>query len=176
VFTRGANGWARVDSCSCGRWPATRCARSCTSQRLRNFALRAIFSVPELTTVDFDGDGKLDLCAVIEDVLQVHKGGGPDGVCGGADGAGWRSPDKSEGARGGSHAGGLCAISRRRRCGRFDGQQDHRRAGTDAGAEAAVFRPEKGRASPSRRSASTAKATRERWRSAISTATANPTW
>jgi hypothetical protein len=44
--------------------------------RLRNFTARVTYVVPELTSVDWDGDGKLDLCAVYEDVVQVHKGTG----------------------------------------------------------------------------------------------------
>jgi len=31
--------------------------------------------VPELTSADWDGDGKLDLCAVADEILQVHLGG-----------------------------------------------------------------------------------------------------
>jgi hypothetical protein len=45
--------------------------------RLRNFSARAGYVVPELTVADYDGDGKPDLFAVLEDVLQVHRGGGP---------------------------------------------------------------------------------------------------
>jgi hypothetical protein len=45
--------------------------------RLRNFSARATYVVPELTVADYDGDGKPDLFAVLEDVLEVHKGGVP---------------------------------------------------------------------------------------------------
>jgi hypothetical protein len=45
--------------------------------RLRNFSARATFVVPELIVADYDGDGKPDLFAVLEDVLEVHKGGVP---------------------------------------------------------------------------------------------------
>jgi len=43
--------------------------------RLRNFAVRATLTVPELTAADWDGDGKLDLVAVVDELLQVHAGG-----------------------------------------------------------------------------------------------------
>src|SRR5262249_23584785 len=38
---------------------------------------KATLVLPELHTADYDGDGKLDLFAVYEDVIHVHKGGGP---------------------------------------------------------------------------------------------------
>jgi hypothetical protein len=42
--------------------------------RLRNFSARAIYEVPELVTADYDGDGKLDLFAIHEDVLTIFRG------------------------------------------------------------------------------------------------------
>jgi hypothetical protein len=74
VYTREA-GWARVAFLRL----APRADYSVRTQlyepRNRNFQVRATFVLPELISADYDGDGKLDLCAIIEDLLQVHKGG-----------------------------------------------------------------------------------------------------
>jgi hypothetical protein len=42
--------------------------------RLRNFAARAVYEIPELITADYDGDGRLDLFAIHEDALTIFRG------------------------------------------------------------------------------------------------------
>jgi hypothetical protein len=77
VFTRAAGSWTRAGELKLHPVASYAVRSELYEPRLRNFAVRATFTVPELSTADFDGDGKLDLCAVVEDLLQVHKGGGP---------------------------------------------------------------------------------------------------
>lgn len=43
--------------------------------RLRNFEVRAFFALPQLLPGDWDGDGKPDLFALLDDVVQVHRAG-----------------------------------------------------------------------------------------------------
>jgi hypothetical protein len=78
IFTRGADGtWTRV---ALLRLPprANYLVRAESYEpRLRNFSARATYVVPDLIVADYDGDGKPDLFAVLEDYLEVHKGGGP---------------------------------------------------------------------------------------------------
>src|SRR5207247_579919 len=77
VFARTPTGWSRVADLKLRPFADYAVRSELYEPRLRNFAVRATFTLPELTTADFDGDGKPDLCAVAEDLLQVHKGGGP---------------------------------------------------------------------------------------------------
>jgi hypothetical protein len=75
VFTRREEGWSRAGTL---RLPpqASHMVRSEQYEpRLRNFAARVSYVIPELVSADYDGDGKRDLCAIYEDSLQVHKGG-----------------------------------------------------------------------------------------------------
>ena len=76
VFTRGPGGWAHAGEIKL-RMEAGYSARAeLYEPRLRNFGLRAVVSVPELTVADWDGDGKPDLFAILDDQLEVHKAGG----------------------------------------------------------------------------------------------------
>jgi hypothetical protein len=77
LFARGPNGWSRVADLKLHPFADYAVRSELYEPRLRNFAARVTFTLPELVSADFDGDGKPDLCAVAEDLLQVHKGGGP---------------------------------------------------------------------------------------------------
>jgi hypothetical protein len=76
VFTRGATGWTRAGEIRLHMAAAYAARTELYEPRLRNFGLRALVTVPELTVADFDGDGKPDLFALLEDQLEVHRGGG----------------------------------------------------------------------------------------------------
>jgi hypothetical protein len=76
VMTRGADGtWARTGLLRISPRADYAVRTEQYEPRNRNFAVRATFVLPELLTADYDGDGKLDLITVIEDLLEVHKGG-----------------------------------------------------------------------------------------------------
>ena len=75
VFTRQADGWQRTGTLKLQPRASYAVKSELYEPRVRNFAARATFVVPELQPCDYDGDGQLDLCAVVEDMLQVHKGG-----------------------------------------------------------------------------------------------------
>jgi hypothetical protein len=78
VFTRGETGeWTRAGSLRLQPRASYQVRSELYEPRLRNFNARATLVVPDLVVGDYDGDGKPDLCAVVEDLLQVHKGGGP---------------------------------------------------------------------------------------------------
>jgi FG-GAP-like repeat len=78
VFTRGETGeWARAATLKLQPRASYQIRTELYEPRLRNFTARATLVVPDLVTGDYDGDGKPDLYAVVEDLLQVHKGGGP---------------------------------------------------------------------------------------------------
>jgi hypothetical protein len=80
VFTRGGDGtWTRAVDLKLAPRASYAVRPELYEPRLRNFAVRATFVVPELTAADWDGDGKLDLVAVADELLQVH-GGGRGGV------------------------------------------------------------------------------------------------
>jgi hypothetical protein len=76
VYQRGADGnWTRSTVLRLAPHASYAIRSELYEPRLRNFSARATFTLPELVTADYDGDGKLDLCAVVEDLLQVHRGG-----------------------------------------------------------------------------------------------------
>ena len=76
VFTRGSDGgWTRAVDLKLPPRASYAVRPELYEPRLRNFAVRASFTVPELTAADWDGDGKLDLVAVVDELLQVHAGG-----------------------------------------------------------------------------------------------------
>ncbi len=75
VFTRGNDGWTRSGTLRLPPQASHVVRAEQYEPRLRNFAARITYVVPELISADYDGDGKLDLCAVYEDSLQVHQGG-----------------------------------------------------------------------------------------------------
>jgi hypothetical protein len=77
VFARGAAGWSRVGELHVRPFASYAVRSELYEPRLRNFNARVTFTLPELVTGDFDGDGKRDLFAIVEDLLQVHKSGGP---------------------------------------------------------------------------------------------------
>ena len=76
VFARGSDGaWTRAVDLKLPPRASYAVRPELYEPRLRNFAVRATFTVPELTAADWDGDGKLDLVAVVDELLQVHAGG-----------------------------------------------------------------------------------------------------
>ncbi len=76
VFTRAADGtWARAGVLRVAPHASYKIRSELYEPRLANFAARVTLVVPDLVVADYDGDGKLDLCAVVEDLLQVHRGG-----------------------------------------------------------------------------------------------------
>jgi hypothetical protein len=78
VFTRAPDGsWTRVALLRLLPRASHLVRAESYEPRLRNFAARTTYVVPELTVADYDGDGKPDLFAVVEDYLEVHKGGVP---------------------------------------------------------------------------------------------------
>jgi len=76
VFARDGGAWARAGTLRIVPAASHMIRTQMYEPRLRNFTARVTYVVPELVSVDWDGDGKLDLCAVYEDVVQVHKGTG----------------------------------------------------------------------------------------------------
>jgi len=78
LFTRATDGsWQRATQLRIAPHASYGIRAEQYEPRLRNFSARATYVVPELSVADYDGDGKPDLFAVMEDVLAVHKGGGP---------------------------------------------------------------------------------------------------
>ncbi|MGZ3405591.1 MAG: FG-GAP repeat domain-containing protein [Polyangia bacterium] len=76
VFTRGSDGsWTRAVLLNLPPRASYAVRPELYEPRLRNFAVRATLTVPELSTADCDGDGKPDLVAVVDEILQVHAGG-----------------------------------------------------------------------------------------------------
>ena len=76
VLTRGSDGaWTRAVDLKLPPRASYAVRAELYEPRLRNFGVRATFTVPELTAADWDGDGKLDLVAVVDELLQVHAGG-----------------------------------------------------------------------------------------------------
>ena len=75
VFVRTDNGWVRGADLHLPPRASYAVRPELYEPRLRNFAVRAILTVPQLSTADYDGDGKRDLFAVVDDLLQVHLGG-----------------------------------------------------------------------------------------------------
>jgi hypothetical protein len=75
VFTRSDAGWARAGTLHLEPQADYTVRAQAYEPRLRSFAVRAIFSVPDLVTGDYDGDGHLDLFAVSDDVVSIHRGG-----------------------------------------------------------------------------------------------------
>jgi hypothetical protein len=78
VFTRGSDGsWARVGTLRLAPRARYLVRAEAYEPRLRNFSAQITYTFPELTVGDYDGDGKPDLFAVIDDTLEVFKGGVP---------------------------------------------------------------------------------------------------
>jgi hypothetical protein len=75
VFVRAGNGWVRGADLRLPPRASYAVRPELYEPRLRNFAVRAVLTVPQLTVADYDGDGKRDLFAVVDDLLQVHLGG-----------------------------------------------------------------------------------------------------
>ena len=76
VLARGSDGaWTRAVDLKLPPRASYAVRPEMYEPRLRNFAVRATFTVPELTAADWDGDGKPDLVAVVDELLQVHAGG-----------------------------------------------------------------------------------------------------
>jgi hypothetical protein len=75
LFTRGDGGWSRSGEIKLAPRASYAVRPELYEPRLRNFSVRAVLTVPELSTADYDGDGKLDLFGVVDEILQVHLGG-----------------------------------------------------------------------------------------------------
>jgi VCBS repeat protein len=75
LFVRGDASWTHAADLNIPPRASYMVRPELYEPRLRNFSARATLTAPELTAGDWDGDGKLDLFAVVDEILQVHAGG-----------------------------------------------------------------------------------------------------
>lgn len=75
VVTRGADGrWSMTSELELPPRPGYLVRDDLYEPRARNFSLRIALTVPEMTLGDFDGDGRRDLIAVVDDLVTVFRG------------------------------------------------------------------------------------------------------